>query len=213
MRTKLAISLLGLLLTASPLAAQEPGEGEEFDLREAIKKVTELLEETEALIVKSMSTKGESPEEAQERGEKTTEAIDDLLRRGRDNGEEVVDTITKILENAPPGNSPDSDQEQQEPNPDDDEKRRREENRPSDRDPQNSADGDPKGKERDEKPRTKKGKAQRPDPEKEWLASLPEQVRLLYLNKEWEKIPPRWRSLIQAYMDRLAEAESSGSGD
>jgi hypothetical protein len=218
-RTSTTLVAIALLLFAAPVLAQEPGgePEEEYDLLAAVKRVAKLLKESEELLVKTLVRKEKAtPEEAAAAGERAREAIDDLLKRSEDKGQEAVKTITEILENAPPGKG--GGDEKSDPSAKDDAKRKGEEKKVKDRDPQNSGDGDPTGQSSKKKPKNprkppqKKGKPRRPDPNAEWLASLPEQVRQAYLNKDWGRIPAKWKEHIEAYMKRLAEAESSGEG-
>ncbi|MHC4469989.1 MAG: hypothetical protein ACYS99_03400 [Planctomycetota bacterium] len=220
MKTRITIFGLALALLATPVLAQEPPvPEEEFDLLGAVKRVAELLTESEALLVKTLAPKKETtPEEAAKAAEGAREAIDDLLQRSQSSGKEVVEKITEILENAPRGKGQSQGSDKSDPSEKDDAKRKRGEKGVDDRDPQNSATGDPTGQKSKKKkgdgnkPPQKKGKPRRPDPAAEWLASLPEQVRQAVQNKDWGSIPARWRDHIKAYMKRVNEAES-GSGD
>lgn len=227
MKTKLAVAgtaLLILLLAPGPALAQEPGGGgeEEYDVEAAIREVTRLLTEAEKLLVLAIRPGGESPAgEAAATGREAAEALDKLLGRGEETGRKAADLMKEILENAPrrQGQGQGQSQEQQEPGRQEDEQRKQDERRVDQRDPKNSEEnggkpedsrektGDPEDTNRD-RPESEEDPPAEPDPDREWLANLPEKVRQAFLNGDWEILPEKWRDLIEAYRTRLAEEES-----
>ncbi|MEN8149315.1 MAG: hypothetical protein ABFS86_05795, partial [Planctomycetota bacterium] len=84
------------------------------------------------------------------------------------------------------------------------------------KDPKNSKEGDPESGEKSEeepnpdakKPVSPKDDPVDPDLEKEWLATLPPEVRKAFENRNWDAIPPKWREVIRKYMKELAETDS-----
>ncbi len=209
-----------LVLLSSPLLAQGAGEEEEYDVVKAMKEVQRLLRESEALLVKALAprTKG-ADEETAETAAKAREAIEKLIRDSKRNGETATDKMKEIMENAPQqGGGGGGNQKHEKPKPGEEQKQKGSEKEVGDRDPKNSAkDGEPKSGEKNESdprsaeekpPESEKDKPARPDPNEEWLGRLPGKIRQAYQNGEWDKIPEKWRKLIQDYTRRMAEIES-----
>ena len=212
-RTILTTSLV--LLLAGPLLAQAHG-GEKFDVEAAMKRVRELIEQTEEMLAETLRPGG-STGEATAAGQETKKAMDELLKQSRTTGDEIVAAINDILEKAPRGGGGGGgDQEEQKPKPGEDEARKEQEKKLGENDPKNSAKGEPKSGEENkeepndkaEAPKAEEGDASRPNPEESWIANLPPELRLRYQNEEWEKIPPKWRDKIEKYLKRLADEES-----
>jgi hypothetical protein len=102
MRAKWFLLPLPLLLLASAAVAQDAGSEKPYDFVAAFRKVAELMRETEGHLVESIASRPEAaPAEAAASGERTREAIDRLLRKGRDRSGETVDKIQEIIDNAP----------------------------------------------------------------------------------------------------------------
>ncbi len=210
---------LVLLLCSSPVLAQGSGEEEEFDVVKAMKEVQKLLRESEELLVKAIAprVKGDG-ESAAEAGEQAREAIQKLLKESRQNGESAVDKMKEIMEKAPQSGGGGGGQGEQQPKPGDEEKQKGSEKEVGERDPKNSAkDGDPKSGEKNKSdpqsakkkpPESEQDKPAEPDPSKEWLGRLPSKIRQAYQNGEWDRIPEKWRKLIQEYTRKMAEIES-----
>ncbi|MCU0722007.1 MAG: hypothetical protein MUC63_00050 [Planctomycetes bacterium] len=214
---RVALSLVVVLGLVLPALAQEPGGGEEkYDVEAALKEVSRLMGEAESLLVKALKPGG-SAESAAKAGEKAREEIEKLLTGSRENGQKASEKMQEILENAPHQSGQGEGQEEQPPDSEEERKRREQEQKVDERDPRNTGEGDPKdGRRREERPenpdakkppRTDPDKAAEPDPNAEWLANLPEQVRQAYLNGEWEVIPLRWRKLIEEYTKRVASSD------
>jgi chemotaxis protein histidine kinase CheA len=214
---------LALVLLSSPLLAQGSGEEEEeFDVVKAMKEVQRLLRESEALLVKAIAPRAKGDgEDAADAGQKAREAIEKLLKDSRQSGEDAADKMKEILEKAPQQQGRGGGgggQHQQEPKPGEEGKQKGSEKEVGDRDPKNSKEnGDPKSEEKsksdpqaaNQKPEeSEKDKAARPDPIKEWLGRLPSKIRQAYQNGEWDRIPERWRKLIQEYTRKMADIES-----
>jgi len=209
-----------LVLLSSPLLAQGAGEEEEYDMVKAMKEVQRLLRESEALLVKALAPRAKGGgEEPSESTEAAREAIEKLIRDSKQSGEAATDKMKEIMENAPQqGSGGGGSQKHQKPKPGEDQKQKGSEQEIGDRDPKNSAkDGEPKGGEKSESdpksgdqkpPESEKDKPARPDPSQEWLGRLPGKIRQAYQNGEWDKIPEKWRRLIQEYTRKMAEIES-----
>jgi hypothetical protein len=204
------------VLLASPVLAQGSGE-EEFDVVKAMKEVQRLLRESEALLVKAIAPRKTGDEGgATETAEQARQAIEKLLRDSKTNGDAAADKMKEILEKAPQsGGGGGGGQEHQQPKPGEEQKQKGSEQEVGERDPRNS--GDPKDGEKQEgdpesannkPPESEKDKPARPDPSQEWLGRLPGKIRQAYQNGEWDKIPEKWRKLIQDYTRKMAEIES-----
>lgn len=214
MKITIAAVLAALLLSSVPAAAQEPPVGgDEFDLEAAMREVSRLLKESEELLAKTLKDGGDT-EEAVAKAKEAREAIDKLLKKSRSNGEEAVRQMTEILKNAPQC-SGQSGQEQKEPDQEKMKRDKENEKQVSERDPKNS--GDPKNaQEAKNKPKTgnkkppeaKKDPAAEPDPERDWMALLPEKMRQAVKNGDWDKVPPKWRKLIEEYTKKMSDIES-----
>jgi hypothetical protein len=87
------------------------------------------------------------------------------------------------------------------------------------RDPRNSAEKSPE-ESPEENPREDREETAKPppsevedrpppEPSEDWLPLLPKHLREAVQNNDWGKIPPLWRKLVEAYLKRLAEAESA----
>jgi hypothetical protein len=209
----IAIALV-LLFPAAAALAQE---AEKFDMEGAIRKVGELLRESERLMVECLKPGGTS-KEAAEKAEKAKEAIDDLLKEAKKDGEAATSLMGDIVKNAPQrkgGGGGGHDKDQKEPSKQEDEKIKEDEKKVDKKDPKNSKDGDPETKEKSKdeptglkkKPKSETGDKSDPDPLKDWVASLPPEVRKAFENRDWDKIPPKWREVIREYMKGLAESE------
>ena len=182
----------------------------------AIRKVNELLTESERLLVSSLKP-GTSPKEAVEKVAEAKKAIDDLLDESRKNGRQATKLMGDIVKNAPrkPGGGGGGDDQSHEPK-DDPKDKPKDGEELSEKDPKNSKDGDPESTEEKKdqtpgdpkKPRSAKDKPSDPDLAKEWLATLPPEVRKAFENRDWDSIPPKWREKIRKYMKELAETDS-----
>jgi len=213
------LALTVAFLVALPLAAalaQEEGEKQPFDMEGAIRKVEELLKESERLLVESLKPERPS-EEAAEKAEEAGRAIDDLLNESRKSGEEATDLMAEIVKNAPrrPGGGGGGEEHQQQPK-DGEKEEPSDQSEVDEKDPKNSKDGEPESDQKKEgepetgkkKPESKKDEPSDPDLEKEWLAGLPPEVRKDFENRNWDEIPPKWREIIRKYMKELADSES-----
>ena len=220
---KTITTVLALILLALPVLAQDGGgKGEEeYDVEAAMRKVAELLKKAEGLLVETLKPRDGASAEAVEAGQAARKALEDLLREGRESGEEAAKKMTEILENAPQGSGKGQGDEREKQKPEDDQARKDREKELGKHDPQNSEkSGQPenpreeKGTSKDDtKPPAKPGDASKPNPEDDWLAKLPPQIRQDYLNKDWGRIPPKWRAFIDAYVKKLAETEGREGGD
>ena len=220
--TMMAALVLGLF--AGQVLAQQPGGGgggggeeEEFDVKKALEEVARLLGESEKLLVESIAPReSATPEEAEEQARGAAEAIEKLLRQSEKSGAEAAEKMKEILEKAPQGGGGGSG-EQEDPSQGEDEKRKQDERKVDERDPMNSGhENQPKDGEENKddpssatkKPESEKDDPSNPDPKEDWLSRLPEKIRLAYKNGEWERIPEKYRQLIEAYTKRMAEIES-----
>lgn len=211
---------LALVLLSSPLLAQGSGEEEEFDVVKAMKEVQRLLRESESLLIKALAPRATGDGEgANETAEQARQAIEKLIRDGKQSGESAAEKMKEIMEKAPQqgGGGGGGEQKQQKPKPGEDQKKKGSEQEVGDRDPKNSAkDGDPKGEEKSDEnaqgdkkpPEGEQDKPAKPDPSQEWLGRLPGKIRQAYQNGEWDRIPEKWRKLIQEYTRKMAEIES-----
>ena len=90
MKTFAMVLTLLVVLPLGTAFAQEEGEKKEpFDMEGAIRKVNELLTESERLLVSSLKP-GTSPKEAVEKVAEAKKAIDDLLDESRKNGRQAT---------------------------------------------------------------------------------------------------------------------------
>jgi hypothetical protein len=206
-----------LAILAAPVGAQE--EEERYDVVAALKKVAELMGETEAHLVNSLS--GRSPEEAAEAGERTREEIEKLLRKSESSSQAAVDKMTEILEKAPRtgGAGGGGGQDQESPDSEEERRRREEEQNAQDRDPKNSSEGNKEPNSPEDSKSEPEGETAKPppsdtddpsmpNPEDDWLGRLPDKLRQAVLNGEYDKLPPKFRKLLERYLKRLAEVES-----
>jgi len=216
MKTFAMVLTLLVVLPLGTAFAQEEGEKREpFDMEGAIRKVNELLKESERLLVGSLRP-GASPGETAEKMEAARKALDDMLGESRKSGQEASKLMGDIVKNAPrkPGGGGGDDQDHK---PKDDPKEQPgDEDEVDEKDPQNSKKGEPEPneKQKDEpvtdpkKPVSEKDKPADPDLAREWLATLPPEVRKAFENRDWDSIPPKWREKIRKYMKELAETDS-----
>ena len=209
-----------LVLLSSPVLAQGAGEEEEYDVAKAMKEVQRLLRESEALLIKAIAPrKTGDGEDATETPEEARKAIEKLIRDSQASGAAAADKMKEILENAPQqGGGGGGGQQHQQPKPGEEQQKKASEQEVGERDPKNSAEnGEPKDGEKkegdpesanDKPPESEKDKPARPDPNQEWLGRLPGKIREAYQNGEWDRIPEKWRKLIQEYTRKMAEIES-----
>lgn len=218
MRTFTIAIAAALALLVVPLAAlAQDGDEEQFDTVEALKKVRELLRQSEKSLMESLKPSEAAAKEASDSGEKARKALEDLLRSSRKSGDDAVKQMTEILEKAPRSGGGGGGQSQQQNSGE--EPKREEGKQVDEKDPQNSGGGekpkdpadtkDRRDETAREKPKSKPGEKAEPNPDEEWLANLPPQMRQDYLNKDFGKIPQRWREFIEDYVKRLNEMESS----
>ena len=217
-RTWLAVAIVLGLFGGQALAQAPGGEEEEFDVKKAMEEVARLLKESEKLLVESISPREtDSPEEAAERAEEVAKAIEKLLKQSQESGAAAADKMKEILEKAPQSGGGGGSGEQEQPSEGEDAKRKEQEKNVDERDPMNSGEQDqPTNGEENEKepdsaaktPESETEKPPEPDPNEEWLRRLPEKIRLAYKNGEWNRIPEKYRRLIEAYTKRMAEIES-----
>jgi hypothetical protein len=212
------LSIAVLVGTASAQGGPQPGGGEEkFDIEAALKKVYKLMREAEKSLTESLDSE-KSAEDAAEAGRKAKEEIDKLLGSGREKGKEIVDTINEILENLPQQQGGGGGGHGQMPEPEDEKKQQKQDGKQvGDRDPRNSRDGEPESPDKqpttDETEKTKKPPPSEAkekvevDPTQEWLARLPPQVRQDLLNGDLDKVPEKWKPLIEAWFKKMAEIE------
>ena len=194
--------------------AQDGGDPEPFDMEGAIRKVGELLKESERLLVESLHP-GTDARETAERVDEARKAMDELLGESKKNGQEASKLMGDIVKNAPQSSGGGQGHEQQDPKD-----QKGEEPKGQDevdkKDPKNSKEGDPESSEKSEekpnpdakKPVSAKDKPSDPDLAKEWLATLPPEVRKAFENRNWDAIPPKWREVIRKYMKELAETDT-----
>jgi len=219
MKTRMIAMVLGLALLALPVMAQEVEE--EYDMEAAVKKVAELLKQSEKLLVET--AKGGSAGEAATAGAEAKKAIEELLEQSRQSGQDAADKMTEILENAPQCQGGGQGQEEQKPSEQDKQQAKDSQEEVDKRDPKNSADrNEPNSGEKSESepestakkpPESAKDKPAAPNPDEDWMATLPEKIRQAVKNGEWDRIPARYRELIQEYTKRMAELESERKRD
>jgi hypothetical protein len=212
------IVVLGLLALGVPAVAQEgPAEGEKFDIEKAMREIDRLLGEAEDRLLES--ARGEpSAEAAGEAAREASKKIEELLRGGREKGDRIVDGINHILDNLPRGSGGGGGQQQPQPDKQDGQKRDQQESQDlRDRDPRNSREGDPRNGEKEPDPQSAKENAKPPpdeakekaevDPSREWLPRLPDKVREARVNGNFEEIPEKYRSLIEAWTKKLSDLD------
>lgn len=220
MKTVAAMLSIALLSLAGPVWAQEGAGEEPYDVEKAIREVREMLAKSEKLLVESLKEKADA-EAAAQAGAATKQAIEELLDQSRNSGSDAAKKMIEIIENAPQGSGGggggESDAQRKPEDASEDARRKAEEEKLENRDPQNAG-GEPKSpresKEESEsedrtKPQSETGEEATPDPAKEFLPRLPPEVRQAYENRDWQRIPARWREYVEEYAKRLAEAESS----
>ncbi len=212
-KTITAAFLASLLGLATAARAQEPGaEGKPYDLKKAIREVSRMLRETESLLVKA--TAAEHAKAAGKSGERSAEELGKLLRESREKGSSIVEKITEIIENAPTSRGSGQGQESEKKKSGKDNGKKKTGGKLTDRDPGNSA-KEPASGRRDKRKVTGKTKpppasakdAPRNPKKDDWLATLPDKVRQALLNGEDDRIPARWRKLIEEYLKKIADLE------
>lgn len=215
------VTIMIAFLLLSPLAGAFAQDGsdqpEPFDMEGAIRKVGELLKESERLLVESLQP-GASADEAAEKVEAARKAMDELLGESKKNGEEASKVMADIVKNAPQGSGGGSsdDQHEKSDDPKKEDGQKEPQDEPEKKDPKNSKEGDPESSEKSEeqpnsdakKPVSAKDKPADPDLAKEWLATLPAEVRKEVENGNFDVVPPKWREVIRMYMKELAETDS-----
>ncbi len=201
---------IALLLSFSvPVLAQDSGEAEEFDIEEAIRRIHRLMGKAEQTLLESARRR-----EAAETGKETVKEIEKLLKGQRSTGKDIVEQINTLLDNLPRGGGGGGGHEK----PQDPQQKQKEqdETKTDDKDPENSKKGEPKGKEDKQEP--EQDLADKPPPDdgreetpvdltKEWLKGLPPQLRKDLLNGNFERVPEKYRKLIEAWTKKMAKID------
>jgi len=196
-----------LLCLTMPAVAQDGGEAEEFDIEEAIRRIHRMMGEAERTLLESARRR-----EAAETGKETVKEIEKLLKGHRATGKNIVEKINELLDNLPRGGGGGGGHEM----PQDPQQKPKDETQNDDQNPENSKKGDPKGKEDEQDPEQED--ANKPPPDdgheetpvdltKEWLKGLPPQWRKDVLNGNFERVPEKYRKLIEAWTKKMAKID------
>jgi len=206
-----ATTIVVLLALTGPVFAQDGGAEEQFDIEEAMRRIHRMMGKAEESLLESAKRR-----DAAETGQETVKEIEKLLKGHQSQGKGIVEKINELLDNLPrqQGGGGGADQQPQDPKQ---EPKPEPETGTDDKDPENSRKGDPKdGKEDKEDPEQKLADKPPPDEEKskapvdlskEWLKGLPPQLRQDVLNGNFERVPEKYRKLIEAWTKKMARID------
>jgi len=176
---------------------------------EAAEALRRLTEEARSDAAKASSEMTRMLEEGGGSTRKATEGVRKLLEKTKKSGEQAGEGIEWLLKNAVSSGGrnsgsgkPDkpSDEEGGEKPKDGDQGKKPEDGEKKPENPSEVA----KPPESDLDPPREDAKVER------WKAELPPQVRRAYESRDWDAIPPKWRSLLRAWTKKMADDLEKG---